>query len=99
MTILSGLIGAVVFALVAVGLVEALKNFIPDTVTAKGKAVVSLVVEIVVAVVGAFLIKNDGPGAIVLTIIGTVALSQLFYTNVVAVLSKLTAFLKSKAGK
>lgn len=99
MTILSGLIGAVVFALVAVGLVEALKNFIPETVSAKAKAVVSLVVEIIVAVVGAFLIKNDGPGAIVLTVIGTIALSQLFYTNVVDVLRKLTAFLKSKSNK
>lgn len=99
MSILSGLIGALVFSIVAVGLVEVIKGFLPETVGSKAKEVISLAVEVVVAVVGAILIKADGVAAVVLTAIGTVALSQLFYTNVVALIKKLTEFLKSKVAK
>lgn len=96
MTIISGLIGAVVFSAVAVGLVEVVKGFLPDTLSSKTKEVISLVIEVIVAIVGAVLIKADGAGAVVLTAIGTVAFAQLFYTSIVSLIKKLTAFLKSK---
>lgn len=96
MTIFSGIVGAVVFATIAVGLVEVIKNFLPESLNSKIKAVISLAVEVIVAVVGGILIANDGAGAVVLTVIGTVALAQLFYTSIIALIQKLTKFLKSK---
>lgn len=99
MTILSGVLDAVVFGFIAVGLVEVIKGFLPETVGSKAKEIIALVVEAVVAVVGAILVHTDGAAAVVITVIGTIALSQLFYTNVVALIKKLTEFLKSKVSK
>lgn len=99
MTIVSGIIGAVVFAAVAVGLVEVVKNFLPKDLNSKIKTVIAIVIEVVVAVVGAILIKNDGAGAVVITAIGTVALAQLFYEIIVNFINKLVEFLKSRVSK
>lgn len=99
MTILSGVLDATVFGCIAVGLVEVIKGFLPETVGSKAKETIALIVEAVVAVVGAVLVRTDGAAAVVITVIGTIALSQLFYTNVVALTKKLTEFLKSKVSK
>lgn len=96
MNIFAGLTSAVIFAIIAVGLVEVVRNFLPTTLSSKVVTLISLGVEVVVAVIGAVLVRNNGFEAIILSIIGTISFSQLFYTAIVSLIKKLTDFLQSK---
>lgn len=96
MSIFTGLVSAVIFAIIAVGLVEFVKNFLPTTLNSKIITLISLGVEVIVAVLGAVLVRNSGFEAIVVSIIGTISLSQLFYTVIVSLIKKLTELLQSK---
>lgn len=88
---------AIVFAFVAVGVVELLKGFIPDTVGTKAKAIIALAVELVVAILGAFAFSGDATVvAKIATVVATVGIAQVGYETVVKLITKLTAFLKSK---
>lgn len=88
---------AIAFSVVAVGVVELLKGFIPDTVGSKAKAIIALVVELVVAILGAFAFSGDATViAKIATVVATVGIAQVGYETVVKLITKLTAFLKSK---
>lgn len=98
--LLTTIFNVLISSFVAIGLVEVIKNFLPDSLNSKVKTIISLVVELIAAAV---YVAAFGAGTSVfikvITVIATVATSQLLYENVVSLLKKLTELISSKLHK
>lgn len=98
--LLTTIFNVLISSFVAIGLVEVIKNFLPESLNSKVKTIISLVVELIAAVV---YVVAFGAGTSVfikiITVVATVATSQLLYENVINLLKKLTELIKSKLSK
>lgn len=102
MSAFAGISLAVVSSIIAVGLVQVVKQFLPEDASSKLKAGIALGIEVVIGLVAAiaqayFMGFNFFTFAMVL--LATAALSQLFYDVIVALIAKLTSLIKSKTDK
>lgn len=97
---LSLIFNAIVFAIVGCGIVELVKN-IPaiSNVGTIAKTIISLVIELIVAVLGVLAFSDGTVIAKIATVIATVGIAQIGYETVVKFIKKLTEFLKSKVTK
>lgn len=93
---LSAVLSAVVLAAVAVGLVEVIKNFLPSSINTIVKTIISVVVEVVIAVLGVLIFPEATLPANIAVVVGAVGLAQVFYSTILAWITKLKDFLKSK---
>lgn len=93
-------LNVIIASIIAIGLVEVVKNFLPDSLDSKIKTIIGIAIELAVAVV--FVILLGGGVSIfakIAVILATVSVSQLFYEVIIRLLNKLVDFLKSKANK
>lgn len=94
---LNVILNSIIFAIIGVGLVEFLKGILPETLGFKAKVIIALVVELLVAIFGAWAFSGDATIiAKIATVVATVGIAQLGYETVVKFITKLTEFLKSK---
>lgn len=100
MLLAASAVSVVIASFIAIGLVEVVKNFLPENMSSKVKAIIGIGVEAVVAVM---FVISFGQGltvfAKIATVISTIAVSQLLYENLVNLLKRLADYLKSKVKK
>lgn len=96
----NAIFSAVVYAAIAVGLVEVIKNFLPENFNSVAKTVLGVVIEVVVAVLGAFIFDaNETLITKIAIVVAAVGLAQVFYATILSLLTKLKDFLKSKTSE
>lgn len=95
----NALVIVLVASVVSVGLVEVVKNFLPDSLNTIVKTIIGLVIELAVGVLTVLVFDNTTVWAKIFEVVAIIAVSQLYYTTLVDLIRKLVAFLKSKITK
>lgn len=90
---------SIVYATVAVGIIEFLKNFFPETIKSKTKTFISLFVEIVVAVLGSVFFTESTALTKWAIGVASVGIAQFEYSTIVTFFKELTKLLKSIVSK
>lgn len=88
-----------VASIVSVGLVEVVKNFLPNTLNTLVKTIIGLVIELAIGTLTVFVFDSNTVAAKVFEIIAVISISQLYYTTLVDLIRKIVAFLKNKVTK
>jgi len=92
------LLTAAVSTFLAVGLVDVIKVFLPETTKAQVKAIVAILVELAISIFTG-LIGGLTVVQLIFVVIATVAASQIFYNDIIKLFTSLISFIKSKISK
>lgn len=93
------LLTVAVSTFLAVGLIDVIKVFLPETTKPQIKAIVAILVELVISIFIGLFVSELKIVQLIFVAIATIATSQIFYNDVLKLFTSLISFIKSRISK